>query len=108
MQLMTGRPSSDIVKEIGERDNATRSPRRSRGPRAKALGVGGHANAEEVIRRALETLEAEENWTENERAALDQKIDHSIEQAEIGRLYGPDEALRKLAALKQTHPAKKL
>jgi Arc/MetJ-type ribon-helix-helix transcriptional regulator len=72
----------------------------------KRLASGAFANAEEVIRRALETLDAEENWTDEERRALDEKIDRSLERVAAGRVYGPEEAGRKLAALKETHLAK--
>jgi len=64
------------------------------------------AFAEDVIRRALETLDAEENWTGEERRALDEKIDRALQQVADGRVYGPDEARRKLAGLKEAHLAK--
>jgi putative addiction module CopG family antidote len=71
----------------------------------KCLVTGAFANAEEVIRRALETLAAEESWTEDERRALDEKIDRSLEQAAAGQIFGPEEARRKLAALREVHLA---
>ncbi|MCX6626895.1 MAG: hypothetical protein NTW28_04595 [Candidatus Solibacter sp.] len=37
-----------------------------------------------MIRRALETLDAEESSTEEERSALDEKIDRALEQ--VGQL----------------------
>ena len=58
----------------------------------KRLDTGAFANAEDVIRRALETLDAEENWTDDERRALDEKIDRALEQVAAGRVYGPAEA----------------
>ena len=71
----------------------------------KRLATGAFANAEEVIRRALETLDAEENWTGEERRALDEKNDRALEQVAAGRVYGPEEARRKLATLRETHLA---
>ncbi len=71
----------------------------------KRLATGAFANAEDVIRRALETLDAEESWSDEERSALDEKIDRALEQIAAGQVYGPDEARRKLAALKETHLA---
>jgi Arc/MetJ-type ribon-helix-helix transcriptional regulator len=71
----------------------------------KRLATGAFANAEDVIRRALETLDAEESWTEEERLALDEKIDRALEQVASGRVYGPEEARRRLAALRDTHLA---
>ena len=50
-------------------------------------------------------LDAEENWTAEERRALDEKIDRALEQVANGLVYGPEEARRKLAALKAAHLA---
>lgn len=58
-----------------------------------------------AIRRALETLDAEESWTDEERRALDEKIDRALEQVAAGRVYGSEEARQKLAALRQEHLA---
>jgi len=41
------------------------------------------ARAEEVFRRALEILDAEENWTEEERKALNAKIARGLEQLDM-------------------------
>jgi Arc/MetJ-type ribon-helix-helix transcriptional regulator len=67
----------------------------------KRLATGAFANAEDVIRRALENLDAEESWTVEQRRALDEKIDRALEQVAAGRLYGPEETRRKLAALRE-------
>ena len=72
----------------------------------KRLDTGAFADAEDVIRLALETLDAEENWTDEERRALDEKIDRALEQVTAGRIYGPDEARQTLAALKEAHMTK--
>jgi Arc/MetJ-type ribon-helix-helix transcriptional regulator len=71
----------------------------------KRLATGAFADAEEVIRRALETQDAEESWTEEERRALDEKIDQALGQVAAGLVYGPEEARRKLAALREAHLA---
>ncbi len=71
----------------------------------KRLANGGFASVEDVIRRALETLDAEESWTEEERRALDEKIDNALGQVAAGRICGPEEAQRKLAALREAHLA---
>lgn len=57
----------------------------------KRLDTGAFANAEDVIRRALETLDEEERWSDDERSALNEKIDRALEQVAAGRVYGPDE-----------------
>ena len=69
----------------------------------KRLATGAFANVEDVIRCALETLEAQENWTDDERRALDEKIDRALKQVAAGRVYGPEEARRKLAELREAH-----
>ena len=69
----------------------------------KRLATGAFANAEDVLRRALETLEAEESWSGEERRALDEKIDRALEQVSAGLVYGPEESRRKLAALREAH-----
>ena len=74
----------------------------------RRLATGAFANAEDVIRRALESLEAEESWTQEERRALEEKIDRALAQVSTGQVYGPDEARRKLAALRAAHLAKNL
>ena len=69
----------------------------------KRLSSGEYASAEEVFRRALEVLEAEESWAEEEQRALDEKIDRALAQVAAGDVYGPEEARRKLAAMRETH-----
>lgn len=69
----------------------------------KRLASGGFASAEDVLRRALETLDDEESCTEAERRALDEKIDRALEQVASGEIHGPNEARRKLAALRNAH-----
>jgi Arc/MetJ-type ribon-helix-helix transcriptional regulator len=72
----------------------------------KRLASGAFASAEEVLRRALEAQDDEESWTEEERRALDEKIDRALGQFTAGSIYGPDEARRKLAAMREAHLAK--
>ncbi len=71
----------------------------------KRLASGAFANVEDVLRRALESLDAEESWSDEERLALDEKIDRALVQVSAGRLYGPEEARRKLGALREAHLA---
>jgi Arc/MetJ-type ribon-helix-helix transcriptional regulator len=55
----------------------------------KRLASGAFSNPEEVFRQALEALDAEETWTEDERRALDEKIDRALKQVQRGEVYGP-------------------
>jgi len=50
-------------------------------------------------------MPAEESCRGEERRALDEKIDRALEQVAACRVYGPEEARRKLAALREAHLA---
>jgi Arc/MetJ-type ribon-helix-helix transcriptional regulator len=55
----------------------------------KRLATGAFANAEDVIRRALEVLA--------------EKIERALEQVAGGRACGPEEGRRRLAPLREAH-----
>ncbi len=52
----------------------------------KRLSTGGYADAEDVLRRALQAQDAEESWTDEERNALAAHIEEGYRQAERGEL----------------------
>src|SRR5208283_1642249 len=89
---LTQEPKPDRVEDEGESGMQVNVPPDLEALVQKRLATGAFANADEVIRRALETLEAEESWTEDERRALDEKIDRALEQVAAGRVFGPEEA----------------
>jgi Arc/MetJ-type ribon-helix-helix transcriptional regulator len=66
----------------------------------KRLSTGGYANAEDVLRRALEAQDAEESWTDEERVALSAHIEEGYLQAERGELTDSARARREIQALK--------
>jgi Arc/MetJ-type ribon-helix-helix transcriptional regulator len=66
----------------------------------KRLSSGGYANAEEVLRRALESQDAEESWTDEERQALSAHIEEGYLQAERGELIDGVQAHREIQAMK--------
>lgn len=66
----------------------------------KRLSSGGYTNAEDVLRRALEALDAEENWTDEERRALSAHLEESYLQAERGELIDGSQARREIQAMK--------
>jgi Arc/MetJ-type ribon-helix-helix transcriptional regulator len=66
----------------------------------KRLATGAFANAEEVIRRALEAQDAAESWTEEERSALSAHIEEGFLQAQRGELIEGDQARREIQAMK--------
>jgi hypothetical protein len=47
--------------------------------------------------------EVRQTWTEEERRALDEKIDGALAEVATGNVYGPEEARRKLAAMRDAH-----
>ena len=66
----------------------------------KRLSSGGYANAEDVLRRALESQDAEESWTDEERRALSAHIEEGYLQAERGELVDDAQARREIQAMK--------
>ena len=66
----------------------------------KRLSSGGYADAEDVLRRALEALDAEESWTDEERSALSAHIEEGYLQAERGELIDGAQARREIQAMK--------
>ena len=66
----------------------------------KRLSSGGYADAEDVLRRALESQDAEESWTDDERRALSAHIEEGYMQAERGELIDGAQARREIQAMK--------
>jgi Arc/MetJ-type ribon-helix-helix transcriptional regulator len=58
----------------------------------KRLSTGAYADAEDVLRRALQAQDAEEDWTDDERRVLSAYIDEGYLQAERGELTDGDQA----------------
>jgi Arc/MetJ-type ribon-helix-helix transcriptional regulator len=66
----------------------------------KRLSRGGYASAEDVLRRALQAQDAEEDWTDEERRVLAAHIEQGYLQAERGDLTDGEEAEREIRAMK--------
>ncbi len=67
----------------------------------KRLSSGAYADAEDVLRRALEAQDAEESWTDEERQALSAHIEEGFLQAERGELIGAVETRSQIEAMKE-------
>jgi Arc/MetJ-type ribon-helix-helix transcriptional regulator len=67
----------------------------------KRLSSGAYANAEDVVRRALEAQDAEESWTDEERQALSTRIEEGFLQAERGELIAAADVRSQLEAMKE-------
>jgi Arc/MetJ-type ribon-helix-helix transcriptional regulator len=66
----------------------------------KRLSSGAYADAEDVIRRALEAQDAEDSWTDEERQAISAHIEEGYLQAERGELIDGERARREIQAMK--------
>jgi Arc/MetJ-type ribon-helix-helix transcriptional regulator len=66
----------------------------------RRLAGGGYANAEDVVRRALEAQDAEESWTDEERVEWSAHIEEGYLQAERGELIEGSLAQREIQAMK--------
>jgi Arc/MetJ-type ribon-helix-helix transcriptional regulator len=66
----------------------------------KRLTSGGYTNAEDVLRRALESQDAEESWTDEERRALSAHIEEGYLQAERGELIDGTQVRREIQVMK--------
>ena len=62
----------------------------------KRLASGAYASPEEVVRRALEALDAEETWSDEERQVLNAKIARSLAQLDRGEGIPGEEARARL------------
>jgi putative addiction module CopG family antidote len=67
----------------------------------KRISSGAYANAEDVLRRALEAQDAEESWTDEERRGLSAHIEEGYQQAERGDLIDGTQAHREIEAMKE-------
>jgi Arc/MetJ-type ribon-helix-helix transcriptional regulator len=66
----------------------------------KRLSSGGYTDAEDVLRRALVSLDAEESWTEEERRALCAHLEEGYLQARSGHLIEGDQARQEIQVMK--------
>jgi len=67
----------------------------------KRLSSGGYTNVEDVLRRALEAQDAEENWSNEERRVLRDHIEAGYQQAERGELIDPEQARAEIGKMKE-------
>ncbi len=66
----------------------------------KRLESGAFSSAEEVIHHALESLDAEECWLQQNRAVINEKIERGFAQFERGEGLTSEESLAGLEAKK--------
>ena len=66
----------------------------------QALSTGAYQSPDEVIERALEMLNSQEQWLLENRAAIDAKIRRGLEQLDRGEGIPEEELDAHLAKLK--------
>jgi antitoxin ParD1/3/4 len=66
----------------------------------KRLQTGVFGSPREVIHRALESLDAEESWLQENRGAINEKIERGLAQFERGEGLTAEESLTQLEAKK--------
>jgi Arc/MetJ-type ribon-helix-helix transcriptional regulator len=66
----------------------------------KRLSGGGYSSVEDVFRRALQSQDAEDSWTDEERRTLSAHIEEGFLQAERGALTDCAQARREIQEMK--------
>lgn len=66
----------------------------------KRLQTGVFGSPREVIHRALESLDAEESWLQENKGAINEKIERGLAQFERGEGLTAEESLAQLEAKK--------
>jgi antitoxin ParD1/3/4 len=68
---------------------------------AQAIQSGAYENPEDVIARALEVLRGEEEWLQQQKDEVAQKIERAFGQFERGECFSADESRADLAKRKE-------
>ena len=66
----------------------------------KRLSSGGYESVEDVLRRALEAQDAEEDWSPEDRRAVSAHIEEGYQQADRGELIDGAQARREIEEMK--------
>ena len=64
------------------------------------LKAGHYRNVEEVLTRALEMLQGQDSWLEENRDAISEKISRGVAQLDRGEGIPGDQARERLQAMK--------
>ena len=67
---------------------------------ADAIRTGAYQNADEVIARALEVLRSDEEWLDESRSAIGEKIDRAFEQFDRGQFFSAEASKADMQARK--------
>jgi antitoxin ParD1/3/4 len=69
---------------------------------AQAMQSGAYQNPDEVIGRALEMLHSEEEWLQDNRSEIGDKIERAFEQFERGEFFSAEESQADMEKRKAT------
>jgi Arc/MetJ-type ribon-helix-helix transcriptional regulator len=69
------------------------------------LAAGGYSEPAQLINRALDLLESEEAWSDDEKADLDQRLSESMGQIQRGEGIPGDQVRQVLAQLRLARTA---
>jgi len=58
----------------------------------RAIQTGAYANADDVIGRALEMLNLEDEWLEQQAPLIGEKIERAFEQFDRGEFFSAEES----------------
>lgn len=58
---------------------------------AEAMQTGAYQNPDEVVGRALEALNSEEQWLDDHKAEIAEKIERAFAQFERGEFFSAEE-----------------
>ena len=59
---------------------------------AKAIQTGACQNPDEVIARALQVLRSEDEWLDENKTAIDEKIERAFGQFQRGEFFSPEQS----------------
>jgi Arc/MetJ-type ribon-helix-helix transcriptional regulator len=58
----------------------------------RAMQNGGYRDADDVIGRALEVLRSQDEWLDENKAAVNEKIERAFEQFDRGEFFSADQS----------------
>ena len=67
---------------------------------AKAMQTGAYRDPDDVIGRALEMLHSEDQWIDEHKEEITEKIERAFAQFERGEFFSPEESRADMARRK--------
>jgi Arc/MetJ-type ribon-helix-helix transcriptional regulator len=67
---------------------------------AKAIQTGAYQSPEDVVARALQILRSEDEWLDENKAAIGEKIERAFGQFERGEFFSPEQSRAEMEKCK--------